>query len=471
MNWVALYFASEWIVRLVALFALPARLRPEAARAWLLLIFVLPWPGLMLFLILGRRALPHYRIELQKQLNAFLESPQAARRFGAAEPAVLSPRLDGIARLAHALAEFPVVGGNRFELLPDYAGAHERMLDDIRSARRHVHLLTYIFAQDATGDRFCEALREAAARGVRCRVLLDQLGSGRHAPATLQRLRDAGIEAYLMMPSHMLGRQRSRLDLRNHRKITVIDGCIGYIGSQNIVNAEAWQEHPNLELTARVTGPLVHQLQVIFLADRFAEARTMLEDEDLFPPPSDGGAAAAQLLTSGPAYKSSNNLEVIVAALHQARTRIAMVTPYFIPPSPLLQAICSAAHRGVAVDLIVPRWGNKLLEALAQHSYYHELLEAGVRIHRYGPHFLHAKHLSIDDDLAIIGSTNLDVRSFLLDAEAVALIYDRDVVREMRRVEEGYLAQAEQITAASWKQRPWIHRGGENLCRLLDALL
>ena len=471
MNWVALYFASEWIVRLAALFVLPARLRPDAARAWLLLIFVLPWPGLVLFLILGRRTLPHYRIELQEQMNAFLGSPQAVQRFGGAQPAALPAGLDGVARLAHALAEFPVVGGNRFELLPDYAAAHERLLQDIRNARRHVHVLTYIFAHDGTGKRFCEALRAAAARGVECRVLLDQLGSGRHAPSTLQRLRNAGIEACLMMPSHLLGRHRSRLDLRNHRKIAVIDGRIGYIGSQNIVDPEAWKGHPNVELSTRVTGPLVHQLQVVFLADRFAEARTMLEDADLFPEPGDGGVAAAQLLASGPTYKSSNNLEVIVAALYQARTRVTMVTPYFIPPSSLLQAICSAAQRGVAVDLIVPRWGNKLLEALAQHSYYQELLNAGVQIHRYGPQFLHAKHMSIDDDLAIIGSTNLDIRSFQLDAEAVAIIYDRDVVHDMRRVEDGYLAQAEQITAASWVRRPWLQRGGENLCRLLDALL
>jgi cardiolipin synthase len=125
----------------------------------------------------------------------------------------------------------------------------------------------------------------------------------------------------------------------------------------------------------------------------------------------------------------------------------------------------------VAVDLIVPRWGNKLLEALAQHSYYQELLDAGVRIHRYGPPFLHAKHMSVDDDLAIIGSTNLDIRSFLLDAEVVALIYDRGVVRDVRRIEEKYLARAEQVTANSWPQRPWVQRGGENVCRLLDALL
>ena len=471
MSWVALYFVSEWVVRLGALFVLPARLPPAAARAWLLLICVLPWPGLVLFLVLGRRALSRHRIELQQRLNAFLESPQAAQRVGGTSDAVVPAPLAGIAQLAHALAEFPAVGGNRFELLPDYAAAHDRMLDDIRGAGHHVHLLTYIFAPDATGDRFHEALRVAAARGVRCRVLLDQLGSGRRAGATLQRLRDAGVEAHLMMPSRLLSRQRSRLDLRNHRKIAVIDGRIGYIGSQNIVDAEVWKGHPNVELAARVTGPLVHQLQVLFLADRLAEARTMLEDEELFPPPADGGTATAQLLASGPTYRCSNNLEVVVAAAYQARTRIAMVTPYFVPPMPLLQALCSAGQRGVAVDLIVPRWGNKLLEALAQHSYYQELLDAGVRIHRYGPPFLHAKHMSVDDDLAIIGSTNLDIRSFLLDAEVVALIYDRGVVRDVRRVEEKYLARAEQVTANSWPQRPWVQRGGENVCRLLDALL
>jgi cardiolipin synthase len=221
----------------------------------------------------------------------------------------------------------------------------------------------------------------------------------------------------------------------------------------------------------RATGPVVLDLQYVFAADWFLETDTALDGEAEFPCPEVAGAVPAQALASGPDFPTQNNQRLIVALVHGARERVVLTTPYFIPDEPLLQAMQTAALRGVDVHLVVSEKGDHRVVSLAQGSYYEELLEAGVHIHLYRKNFLHAKHLSVDDSVALIGSSNLDIRSFALNAEVMLVLYDSGLVARLAAEQERYFANSLLLTLAAWRQRSFASKLAQNLARLLSPLL
>jgi cardiolipin synthase A/B len=465
------YVISEWLVRIVMLIYVPQRRSPASARAWLLLIFFLPVVGLVLYALIGRAYLPPRRLEQQARLAEMMRAlPQKFGPVPASSPPV-PLEIGEVARLAHGLGSFDVAGGNRVELLDDYGLALDRLLRDIEAARHSVNLLYYIFAADGTGQRAAEALERAARRGVACRVLMDSMGSRAALRKLGPRLRAAGVEVVPLLPLRVRRSNRVRLDLRNHRKIAVIDGRIGYVGSQNIVDEDANRGLSNEELVARVLGPVVHQLQAVMLADRYQEVGNGIDIAELFPEPEPAGSSPAQVLPSGPGHQEGNTQQVLVSLIFGARKRVVLTTPYFVPDATFLTAMRTVAARGVEVDLIVSRHSNKPVVQFAQQSYYDDLLSAGVRIHLYHGAFLHAKHVSIDDQVAAIGSSNLDIRSFALNSEVSLLIYDREVVAHLRRIQERYMAASETVTLERWSRRSPARRWLQNMCRLMDTLI
>jgi cardiolipin synthase len=259
--------------------------------------------------------------------------------------------------------------------------------------------------------------------------------------------------------------------LRNHRKIAVIDGRVGYTGSQNIVDAKFLEDLTYDEMVVRVTGPIVLELQYVFATDWFVETEEVLDGPDIYPDPERPGTAAAQVLPSGPGLPTENNQRLFVSLIHGARSRVVITTPYFIPDEPLLQAMQTAVLRGVEVHLIVSERADQLLVALAQRSYYDEMLELGIHIHLYRRHFLHAKHLSIDDEIALIGSSNMDIRSFQLNNEISVLFYGRDVAPRLHLEEQRYLQRSRPLDPQQWAKRRFIHKVGEELARLLSPVL
>ena len=244
IDWGSVYVASEWIIRVAALIVVPQRRPPSAARAWLLLIFFLPWPGLVFYTLIGRAYLPRRRLDVQKQIYETIRriEPRALSGEAVTAPAV-SPELLPALRLAEQLSEFPVVGGNRFELLPVYDAAIDRIIADVDAAQRQVHMLFYIFEDDETGARVAAALKRALQRGVVVRVLMDAIGSRGGLKGLAPGLRTAGAEVISVMPLRLWGPNAARFDLRNHRKIVVVDGRFGYFGSQNIVSATRQPRH------------------------------------------------------------------------------------------------------------------------------------------------------------------------------------------------------------------------------------
>jgi len=470
-HWSTIYLASEWVIRFAMLIYVPQRRTAAASRTWLLFIFLLPWPGIAIYAIFGRIRVPLARIEKQMRASRRILDAQEQMKGNAACQPELPPYLAHIPGLTTKLGDFDVFTGNAVELLPDYAGSIARLIADIDAARHHVHLLTYIFADDATGRSLVTALVAATQRGVQCRLMADAVGSRTGIERLAPQLRSAGVDVVVMLPVGFFRHNAARFDLRNHRKLAVIDGRIGYVGSQNFADPSFVRGYPNEELVVRVTGPIVAQIQAVLLADRFIETGATIDPEHLFPELPPAGSSPAQLLPSGPGYQRENGEELFIALLYAARKRVVITTPYFVPDEPFLKALSSAARRGVEVRLVVSQHANQAFTQLAQRSYYDDLLTAGIHVHLYRPYFLHAKHLTVDDSIALLGSTNIDIRSFALNAEVSLIIYDPAVVSQLRTVQERYLADSDVLDLETWRRRPLSQRVAQNLARLMDSLL
>ncbi|WP_046869632.1 cardiolipin synthase [Microvirga massiliensis] len=472
VSWASLYLISEWIIRMLMLVIIPFRRSPEAAKGWLLFGFFLPWPAAALYLLIGRPDYPKWRrLQFAKLPSVLRGEVSRVRELEARQEPDLPHNLAQAARLIQKLGHFPALNGNGAELLSQYEATLDRIVADIDAATSHVHLLFYIFSYDTSGKKIIAALARAVDRGVVCRVLIDALGSHAWASRVTQALTDAGVSVHLVLPLRLLRRRSTRADLRNHRKIAVIDGRIGYVGSQNIVDADFNPRVTNQELVVRVSGPVVLELQAVFVADWFLETKQVLKTPDLFPEPIRTGSVIAQVLPSGPDYPEAGVERVVEALIHGARDRVVITTPYFIPSEALLHALETAVLRGVEVHVVLSKPVDQRLVNLAQRSYYAELLGAGIKIHLYRDKLLHAKHLSIDQDLALIGSSNIDMRSFTLNSEASLVLFDRDLTAQLRMEQARYFEESELLSAKSWTARPLVLKFIENIARLLTPLL
>ncbi len=470
-QWSVIYLISEWAIRFIMLIYVPQRRTAAASRTWLLLIFLLPWPGLACYLLFGRIYVAKRRLALQARASARIQEVQAQIKTRVGVVPTLPEHLAHLPLLAARLGDFEPAGGNRVELLADYQATLDRLVADIGAAREHVNILTYILGDGTSARRVAEALKLAVKRGVKCLLMADAVGSRAGLAALGPELRDAGIEVVKLLPVRIFRHNATRFDLRNHRKLAIIDGVTGYIGSQNLVGPNLVQGFPNEELVARVTGPVVAQMQAVLLADRFFETGASIGMPELFPETAPVGTSLAQVLPSGPGYRRQNVKELLVAMLYAARKRVIITTPYFVPGEPFLEALRSSALRGVDVRIIVSQHADVAFPQYAQRSYYDDLLSAGIRVHLYRPLFLHAKHLTVDDSIAMLGSTNIDIRSFALNAEISLVIYDPEVVAALAVVQERYLAESDELDLAVWRRRPAPQKVLQNIARLADSFL
>jgi cardiolipin synthase len=482
----ALAYLLSIVICIVALFVVPVNRKPSSATAWLMLIFGLPYFGALLFLMFGSPKLSRRRRAQQRTMDDLLRTTVADARqrpeLQAVFDAPIPRRYAPFVQLNTNLGGLPAFAGNRVELLSDYAGTVDCIVQAIEGAQRYVHVEYYIFADDETGGKVVDALIRAQQRGVVCRVLIDHIGNSRFNHRVLERLRAGGVAAHLMLPVRIFNGKWSRFDLRNHRKIVVVDGEVGFTGSQNLIDRD-YHKRSNakkglyyIELVARVSGPIVHQLNAAFLTDWYAET-DILPDPIAAPEihaavaPQIAGNALCQVLPSGPGFANDNNLKLFVALFHTAQRTITIANPYFVPDEALMTALTSAAQRGVNVRLLVSEIGDQFLVYHAQRSYYEELLAAGVQIERYrSPVLLYSKYLSIDDDIAVIGSSNMDMRSFQLNLEVTLVCYDTGVVADLRQIFAEYLRHARAMNLGEWQTRPLTTKFCDNLARLMAAL-
>ncbi|NYG15622.1 cardiolipin synthase [Arthrobacter psychrochitiniphilus] len=475
----ALIVLVDFGIRVVVLGVIPGNRRPTTAMAWLLCIFFLPYVGLLLFLMFGNFRLSRRRREKQDAVNQRIME-------GTKDIASLVPEYDGPAWVKSAielnqnLGFFPAIGGNTVRLIKGYQESLDLMADEISQATDYVNAEFYIMSSDASTNRLFQELEAAAERGVRVRVLFDHIGSLR-VPGYLgmiRRLKASKIQWRRMLPLLPVKGQWRRPDLRNHRKILVVDGRVGFTGSQNVIEP-SYRKKRNVkvgrqwvELMTRLEGPIVGTLNVMFATDWSSETEENLESQmaayhwDTFE-----GGALCQVVPSGPGFVTENNLRLFNTLLYSAEKQITISSPYFVPDDSLLYAITTAAQRGIKVELFVSEVGDQFLVHHAQRSYYEALLRAGVRIFLYPkPLVLHAKHFTVDYDVAVIGSSNMDMRSFSLNLEVTVMMIDRAVVEQMHAVEDHYRSMSRELHLEEWLTRPILARYVDNVARLTATL-
>jgi cardiolipin synthase len=460
-----LYLICEWAIRIAMLFFVPSRRTPQAAQSWLLLIFFLPIPGALLYAAIGRPRFPKWRTDRLHQLAPFFARISEALAGVGAEAG--EEACGPTAALAARLGSLPATSGNHAEFLPDYDRVVERLVADIDGAQRTVRILIYIFADDEAGMRVIEALARAAARGVACHVLIDAFGSHRWGKRVAARLQAGGVEARLALPFRLVHR-RTRNDMRNHRKLFIVDGRVGYAGSQNIVAKDFRPGIVNRELVVRLTGPVVAEMDAVFVGDWYLETEEMLASAKV---EAGDGPAIAQLLPSGADYPLEGFETLLVWQIHQARRRVVIATPYLVPDEDVLGAMRTAVARGVEVDLIVSRVADQKLVSLAQRSYFGDLLRSGIRIHRFREFLLHAKNVSIDGKLAVVGSSNVDLRSFQLNDEVSLLFYDPPSIAALEAIQRNYIDESDELSLDQWSSRSRAQKLLESLARLVSPLL
>jgi len=471
-EWALFIFCAEWVIKLVMLPIITLRRTPQSATAWLAIIYFLPWVGVPLFLLIGQTKVSAWRREqLDKYIAAASELAEKLNASAEAIPEDVEEKYEQALNLVRNLGRFRVLGGNQVELIDDYLTSINHLVDDINAAEHHVHLLFYIFSNDAVAMQVVQALERAVQRGVECRVLIDSFGSQPYIKDLKRTFEQARVEFDEALPRRLISRRPARLDMRNHRKIAVIDGKIGYTGSQNIVDPCFKKGITYEDMMVRVRGPLVLQFQFVFSGDWYLETDNLLMHENYFPNPERTGNVIGQLLPSGPAYDLENNQRLLVSLIHQAKERVVLTTPYFVPDEALIQAMQTAILRGVHVHLVISAKLDQVLVSLAQESYYEALLQAGVIIHMYESAFLHAKHVSIDDDICIIGSSNMDIRSFVLNEEISLVCYDRDLTSHLNAQQDRYFLHSKTLSLEEWKQRRFLKRFAQSVARLMSPLL
>ncbi len=474
MHWYStILLTLDIVLCVVMLFVVPRKHSPSAAMAWLLLIFLMPILGVILYWLIACNLVAKRRMKLhQRMLDELAQMREELSHRAQPSRIDVDESVRPVVALAEKLGKMPILRGNSARLYGDDEEVLDRLIEDIESARDHIHMVFYIWENDQTGLRVADALAEAAGRGLTCRVLMDSVGSHNWFRHRSDYLAAAGVEVQAALPVGLFRRAASRLDLRNHRKIVVIDGQLGWTGSQNILNPiHGERKRKFKDMMVRLRGPVVMELQHVFRSDWYFETDQLLDESDLYPELQSHGNVLVQALPSGPNYPIENYQRIVVDALHSARKRVVMTTPYFVPDEALLQAMQVASLRGAEVTLILPRSSDHWLVDAAAHSYFDFLLQAGVEIYQYDAGILHSKSLSIDEDLALVGSANFDIRSFALNFELNLIFADAGMVKSVRQLQKGYMHNAERLTREQWDNRSLWRRGGQNVSKLLSPLL
>ncbi|MCP3917919.1 MAG: cardiolipin synthase [bacterium] len=471
----AVFFACEYAVRIF--FAVLVLLRPSRRQAlspaWIVVILALPvGVGVAAYVMFGEVRFGRRRVRRHQEIVGLVR--QHVRGTLPREPE-LEEHYRPIATLAQRVAETQPRPGNALELMGDTAGVIDSLVRDIDAAQNHCHLLYYIYLADESGRKVGDALRRAEERGVDCRVLVDAVGSHDFLDSDLRyELARAGVQVVPALPTRLRPITMGRIDLRNHRKIAVIDGLIGYSGSHNIADASFAPKPkvaPWVDATLRIEGPAVRDLQELFVEDWYLDNDESLEGLLTTAPPQVDGGFPVQVMGTGPNCQNEALVQVLQAVFHTAREEVIVTTPYFVPDEGTRAAMETAARRGVHCILVVPAHNDSILVAAASRSHYEPLLEAGVEIHEYQKGLLHAKTMTVDRDLALVSTANFDRRSFELNFEVSTLIYDTDFASRLRFLQRSYMEDSKRVDSARWTSRHWSKRIVQNAAGILGPLI
>lgn len=452
-------------------------LSPPARLAWFIVINVVPYFGIAVYFFFGEIDIGHRAV---KRHNEIFDRIKSNTGHPAGSTSAIDDLIDPLYQPAFKYAAsingFDPVEGNTAELMASPQATIDAMIADIDAAKDHVHVLYYIWLDDETGTALAEALMRATARGVTCRAIADGHGSRFLLRSDLwPRMESAGVQLAVALPldNPIRTALTSRLDLRNHRKITVIDGRATYCGSRNSADPMyriKLKFAPWVDIMLRFEGPIVMQNQLLFLSDWMAATG---ENLTTFPssPAAISGGFPAVVVGDGPTERRGATPQLFSNLIACARHEITISTPYFVPDAALVEALCSAAYRGVQVTLIFPELNDSWIVAAASRSYYRILLEAGCKVSEFKGGLLHAKTFTMDGLITLVGSSNLDLRSFDLNYENNLLLQDEAITRAITQRQKEYLSSSAEIslpTVLAWSPR---RRVWQNILATIGPIL
>ena len=442
---------------------------PIKTMAWVLAVVFLPFVGIIWYAFFGQDTTKKHLIskrmysKLKKRPLDEMETPE--------EISVPEEHVS-LVNLLKNMDYTPLLGGNDVKLFTSAEDKFNQLFADIEQARNHIHVEYYVFMDDELGRRFQEALIRKAQEGLEIRIIYDSFGSRKAKKKFFEAFRMAGIETepFLKLTWSAL---TSRLNYRNHRKIVVIDGRIGYTGGMNVadryIKGCEWGHWRDTH--ARIEGKGVQGLQSVFLIDWYFVSQTLITSRKYFPLLENLGDVPMQIVNSGPLNDDKNISHGIVQAIYDAKKSIFIQTPYFLPPEAMIDALQAAAIRGVDVRVMISKRSDVPLVQLASRSYIKNMLESNVKVYFYEKGFLHSKMMVFDDSLTLIGSANFDPRSFEQNFEVEAFIYNGKVAKDANEIFTVDQSNSKQVILKEWLKRPLSQRFFESVLRLFAPLL
>lgn len=458
--------------------------------AWLVVILLIPFVGGFLYLLFGENRLPEKRIERAKtSYNTYLKWLKTLRQRAPVDWSEINPECIPLHRQALTLVGLPAMAGNDLTLITSPEKIIQSLIDAINNAKSTCHLQYYIWEEGGRINKLAEALTKASARGVTCRLLLDSIGSRNFLKSKrAKKMRLAGIKIQESLPAGIINALFSRIDIRNHRKLAVIDGSIAYTGSSNMADPDIFKSTAGVgnwvDIMVKIDGPVVESLAGTFISDWFLETgigeyRTdsLINDVEAVKKASDmqtrpaTGISAVQLVPSGPGLVPETIHNLLLTTIYAARKELILTTPYFIPDEPLLAALQAAAQRGVPVKIIIPKNNDSILVKYASRARFEKLVEAGVQIFLFHGGLLHSKTITIDRDFSLFGSVNLDMRSFWLNFETTLFVYCEVFTNKLYAVQQSYLDQSDKLDIETFSRRGNFEKFKENATLLVSPLL
>jgi cardiolipin synthase len=470
---VGLILLVDLAIRIALLIYIPKNRKPTSAMAWLLTIYILPVFGTLLFLVFGSTKLSRRRRQDQEQINQMLRRYTSELKHADLIATIDKP-YDTRAKLAESLTELAPTSGNSVEILSGYDSILEEMTRAINTAKGYVYVEFFAMTLDTTTAPFFDALERAKARGVIVHVLFDTLGSRKYRgyKPMKKRLTAMNAEWHPMLPISLRPSKYNRPDLRNHRKILVVDNQHAYIGSMNIIDKTYHRKDDisYIELVAHLEGPSVNEAAAVFASDWYCETGILLKHFMTNSVATKRGKVAVQVVPSGSGYPYENNLRLFTSFIQSARYSVVITNPYLVPDESLLTALTSASLRGVRVSVLNSQAMDQWMVGHAQRSYYEEFMKAGVKISLYKkPQLVHEKYMVIDDQVAIVGSSNFDIRSFQLNQECIVVAYDSKTAKTLIQHHEILLQNSRKLSLPKWKKRSMKKSFLDSVARLTSA--
>ncbi|MBC9131180.1 cardiolipin synthase [Frischella sp. Ac48] len=458
---------SYWLLIVGVTLRILVKRRPTTfVVAWLLIIYIIPFVGIVLYFLLGEAHIGQQRAKRAQKMRPIIN--QFIHKL-IDFPFIFTDQVSDVAKPLFQLCKHQTglngINGNHIELINTPDAIFDYLINDINQAKSKIEMVFYIWNIGGRADEVQHALISAVNRGVKCQIMLDSAGSRHFFKSQQSKLmRDAGIEIVECLKVNLFRFIFRRLDLRQHRKMVIIDNHIAYTGSMNIVDPRYFKQNKNVgewvDIMIRMNGPITTLMGAIYASDWELETGNKLRLPQVaqFAEQPELKRHIMQIIPSGPGYTEYMIQQALLTAIYSAQKEIIFTTPYLVPSDALLHAICTAAQRGVNVNIIIPQKNDSLMVDWASRAFYSDLLASGVKLYQFKNNLLHTKSVLIDQQLSLVGTVNLDMRSLWLNFEVTTVIDDSDFAEQLNCLLKHYLSQSDELTLTKWNKRSfWNH--------------